>query len=75
MNGTRQPRRALMLAALGVCLALGCHAALAQQRAQPPAQQLPPAVLIRMGSADLPEVIPTYWQNPPPLGDGGALLV
>ncbi len=75
MNGTRQRRRALIAAALAVCLALACHAARAQSTARQPAPQLPPAVLIRMGSAGVPEVIPTYWQNPPPLGDGGALLV
>jgi len=66
MNGPRQHLRILIVMGLVVCLGLSFDSALAQQ--------LPAAVLIRMGRGEKPEVVPIYGQQPQ-VGPGGGLLV
>jgi len=66
MNGPRQHLPILVATGLAVWLGLALDSAFAQQ--------LPPAVLIRMGRGDRPEVVPIYGQ-PPQVGPGGGLLV
>jgi len=66
MNGPRQHLRILIVTGLVVCLGLALDSAFAQQ--------LPSAVLIRMGSDEKPEVVPIYGQQPQ-VGPGGGLLV
>lgn len=66
MNGPRQHLRICVVTGLVVCLGLALDSAFAQQ--------LPPAVLIRMGQGNRPEVVPIYGQQPQ-VGPGGGLLV
>jgi CHAT domain-containing protein len=67
MTGPRRHFAVLIATGLVACLGLGLHTAVAQQ--------LPPAALIRMGPAGKPEVVPSYWQQPPQFGPGGGLLI
>ena len=66
MNGPRQYLRILIATGLVACGGLAFDTAVAQQ--------LPPAVLIRMGPGERPEVVPDYGQQPQ-VGAGGGLLV